>query len=158
MMIDKETMPTEKFLELMRGILSKTGEAKTIVDRLVSKVADMIKQEKDDQARYEREMDEYERQLKDWEEYQKSGQQEPTEKEEEDEIEKLIRNSGKEEVGDDDYSTWSQKELMGEIDNALDDNNMDKVKMLSQYLKKESKKVVLNELQMLLEKKNPHTK
>jgi hypothetical protein len=158
MMIDKETMPTEKFLELMRGILSKTGEAKTIVDRLVSKVADMIKQEKDDQARYEREMDEYERQLKDWEEYQKSGQQEPTEKEEEDEIEKLIRNSGKEEVSADDYSTWSQRELMDEIDNALDTGDMDKVKMLSQYLKKESKEVVLNELQMILERKNPHTK
>ena len=158
MMIDKETMPTEKFLELMRGILSKTGEAKTIVDRLVSKVADMIKQEKDDQARYEREMDEYERQLKDWEEYQKSGQQEPTEKEEEDEIEKLIRNSGKEEVSADDYSTWSQRELMDEIDNALDTGDMDKVKMLSQYLKKESKEVVLNELQMILERKNPHNK
>ena len=161
MMVDKETMPSKKFLELMRGILSKTGEARTIVDGLVGKVVDIIKQEKDDQARYEREMDEYERQLKDWQEHQKSAQQEPKEEkeeEEEDEIEKLIRNSGKEEVSDDDYSTWSQKELMGEIDNALDDNNMDKVKMLSRYLKKESKKVVLNELQMLLEKKNPHNK
>ena len=143
----------------MRGILGKTEEARVIVDRLVGKVADMIKQEKDDQARYEREMDEYERQMKDWEENQKSGHQEPSEPEEEDEIEKLIKNAGrKEETSVDDYSTWSQRELMDEIDNALDSGDMNKVKMLSQYLKKESKEVVLRELQMLLEGKNPHTK
>jgi hypothetical protein len=35
---------------------------------------------------------------------------------------------------------------------------MNKVKMLSQYLKKESKEIVLRELQMIFEGKNPHTK
>ena len=158
MLIDKETMPTAKFLELMRGILAKTEEARVVVDRLVNKVADIIKQEKDNQSRYEREMDEYERQMKDWEEYQKGGAQEPTEPEEDGDIEKLIRGTQKQEVSTDDYSTWSQRDLMSEIDNALDSGDMNKVKMLSQYLKKESQQIVLRELKMILEGKTPHNK
>lgn len=158
LMIDKETMPTSKFLELMRGILSGTEQARIEVDRLVAKVADTIKEEKDAEDKYQRDMEEYERQMKEWEEYQKRKSEEPElSAEEDDEIEKLIRGTQKQEVSND-YSTWSEKELMDEIDIALDKGDMEKVKILSKYLKKESKQVVLNELRLILEKRNPHSK
>jgi hypothetical protein len=92
-----------------------------------------------------------------WEEYQKNKpEEEPAQ--EEDEIEKLIRGSQQQQKPNDDYSTRSQRQIMDEIDSALDSGDMDKVKMLSQYLKKESKEIVLRELKMILEGKTPHTK
>ena len=158
MMVDKETMTTSKFLELMRGILSGTDAARAEVDRLVAKVADTIKEEKEALAKYERDMEEYERQMKEWEESQKRKSEEPElTTDEEDEIEKLIKGSQKVQTSND-YSTWSQKDLMDEIDNALDSGDLDKVKNLSQYLKKESKQLVLRELKLITENKNLHTK
>jgi hypothetical protein len=158
MLVDKETMPTSKFLELMRGILSETDTARSEINRLVAKVADTIKQEKEVESKYERDMEEYERQMMEWEEYQKNKpEEEPAQ--EEDEIEKLIRGSQQQQQKpNDDYSTRSQRQIMDEIDSALDSGDMDKVKMLSQYLKKESKEIVLRELKMILEGKTPHTK
>jgi hypothetical protein len=151
-------MPTSKFLELMRGILSETDTARSEINRLVAKVADTIKQEKEVESKYERDMEEYERQMMEWEEYQKNKpEEEPAQ--EEDEIEKLIRGSQQQQQKpNDDYSTRSQRQIMDEIDSALDSGDMDKVKMLSQYLKKESKEIVLRELKMILEGKTPHTK
>ncbi len=159
MLVDKETMSTKKFLELMRGILSNTDEARVQVDRYVAQIADRIKEEKDAESKYQRDMEEYERQMREWEEYQSRKSEEPElDQEEEDEIEKLIRGVQGNKQSKDDYSNWSQRQLMDEIDSALDSNDMEKVKMLSKYLKKESKQVVINELKLILEKRNPHTK
>ena len=147
MMIDKETMPTDKFLSLIRGVLSNTEDARIKIDNLVSKVADMIKTEKDDMLRYDREMDEYERSKKDWEENRKISTD-------------SSQDDDNDEIKDDviDYSKMSQKDIMGEIDSALDEEDMDKVKMLSQYLKKESKDLIFRELELILEKRNLHIK
>lgn len=146
MLIDKETMPTNKFLSLMRGVLSNKEEARVQIDNLVSKIADMIKTEKEDMLRYNREMDEYEKSKKDWEENKNNK--------------KTDNNIENDEVMDnqDDYSTMSQKDIMSEIDSALDSGDMDRVKMLSQYLKKESRDLIYRELELILENKNLHTK
>lgn len=162
LMIDKETLKTDDFLNLMRGILSKSEEARRKVDYLINKVIEMIKSEKEEIDRYNREMDEYERQKKDYEE--EKNRPDLTEEEPESEIDKIVKKSlygGEEEQeetsGEIDYSTWSQRDLQDEIDAALDDGDYKKVAMLSQYMK-EGKEIYMRELEIINEKLNPHTK
>ncbi len=165
-MIDKDTMSTDDFISLMRGILSKTPEARTKVDRLINKVIEMIKNEKEGLDQYNREMDDYERKMKEYSQ-EKEHPEFAEEDEPESEIDKLVRQSlakkedddepkqkaGKKEI---DYSTWSQKDLQNEIDDALDSENFDKVRLLSKYLKEG--RIYLRELEILNEKLNPHSK
>lgn len=73
MMIDKETMPTEQFLELMRGILNKTDKARRDIDRLINKVIKEI----EELQQYHRDIEEYNKQMSEWEEQQKKGTQKP---------------------------------------------------------------------------------
>jgi uncharacterized Zn finger protein len=74
-------------------------------------------------------------------------------KEEEDEITKIIRKSEEESL---DYSKMSKRQLQKEIDDALDASDFERVKEISKYLKEEAE-IYLREVQMILEKKNPHT-
>ena len=156
MLIDKDTMPTAEFLELMRCILLKNTEARVKVDKLIDKVIETIKLEKDEQARYDREMEEYNRQMKEWEENKDKPKQSEVEKpkEVESDIDMLVRKTKEKE---EDYSTWSQRDIQSEIDNALDNSDYEKVQKLTKYLK-EGKEIYLREVKMLLEGKNPHTK
>jgi hypothetical protein len=146
LMIDKKTMPTSEFLELMRGILSNTSEARLKVDSLVSKICDKLRSKEEQKIAYQKELEEYERRKKEWDEYQKrmSGIQMS-----EEEVEK------EEEI---DYSTYSEKEIMDEIDSALDSGDYSRVEMLSKYLKNESLNIVLRELKLIKESVNLHTK
>ena len=139
-------MPTSEFLELMRGILSNTSEARLKVDSLVSKICDKLRSKEEQKIAYQKELEEYERRKKEWDEYQKrmSGIQMP-----EEEVEK------EEEI---DYSTYSEKEIMDEIDSALDSGDYSRVEMLSKYLKNESLNIVLRELKLIKESVNLHTK
>ncbi len=57
-----------------------------------------------------------------------------------------------------DYSTYSEKEIMDEIDSALDSGDYSRVEMLSKYLKNESLNIVLRELKLIKESVNLHTK
>lgn len=157
MMMDKQTIPTKDFLELMRGILNGTDKARTAVDRMVNKVIDMIKKEKEAEEEYQREMEEYERkmeeyqkELKEWEEKKSKGQKEVAE--EEGEIQKIIRKSAEKE---EDYSEMSPSQIQKLIDQALEDGDFDKVRELTKYMK-EGKEIYLRELEMILEGKNPH--
>lgn len=166
-MIDKDTMSTDDFIALMRGILSKTPEARTKVDRLINKVIEMIKNEKEGLDQYNREMDDYERKMKEYSQ-EKEHPEFSEEDEPESEIDKLVRQSLAKKDDDDDepkqkadkkeidYSTWSQKDLQNEIDDALDSENFDKVRLLSKYLKEG--RIYLRELEILNEKLNPHSK
>lgn len=157
LMLDRETMPTDEFLDLMRGILAKTDRARTKVDALITKVINTIKAEKEADDQYRREMEEYERNLKEWEEGKKEREM-ATEEEPEDEVDKLVKKSlSKEPKETDDYSTWSQREIQNEIDNALDSGDYEKVKELSKFLK-EGREIYLRELQIINEKLNLHTK
>lgn len=162
-MIDRDTMSTDEFISLMRGILSKTPEARNKVDRLINKVIEMIKNEKEGLDQYNREMDEYERKMKEYNQEKEHPEFAEGEDEPESDIDKLVKQSlakkdepkekNNKEV---DYSTWSQKELQDEIDDALDSGNYDKVKLLSKYLKEG--RIYLRELEIINEKLNPHTK
>ena len=166
-MIDKDTMSTDNFISLMRGILSKTPEARSKVDRLINKVIEMIKNEKEGLDRYNREMDEYERRMKEYNQEKEHPEYSEGEDEPESDIDKLVRKSlsnddddskekknSKKEI---DYSTWSQIDLQSEIDDALEYRDFDKVRILSKFLK-EGKEIYLRELEIINEKLNPHTK
>jgi hypothetical protein len=162
-MLDKNTMPTDKFLSLVRGILSKSEEARVKVDSLIDRIIEKIKNEKEYQEKmyqYQRDMEEYQRKMREWEEWKAKGELETTEGEEEpeSEVDKLVKQSlSKEEPkGEVDYSTWSQKDLQEEIDMALDAGDYEKVRLLSQFLKEG--KIYLKELEIINERLNPHTK
>jgi hypothetical protein len=172
LMIDKESMPTDQFLELMRGILSKTDKAKRDVDRLLDKVIKMIEEEKAGLDDYNKKMDEYERQLKDYEEEKNRPRNEYEEEEgefangneEETDIDKLVKQSlnnkddDQSDSGEPDYSKMSPRELDRLMNQALDDENYALAHKISQYTKSESRKVYQRELKIINEKLNPHQK
>ena len=122
-LLDRETMETKSFLELMKGILEKTDEARAKVDSMIDDLINDLDYE-GQMKKYEEEMEEYERKMKEWEESQKGGStaQGPSEIE-------LLQKKGK------DYSEMSKNEIESLIDKALDAGDFELVKKLSQYLK-----------------------
>jgi hypothetical protein len=122
-LLDRETMETKDFLELVKGILTKTPEARAKVDSMIDDLINDLDYE-GQMKRYEEEMKDYERKMKEWESSQKSGGS--TEKPSE--IEQL-QNKQK------DFSDMSQSEIQSLIDDAIDEGDFEKVRMLSQYLK-----------------------
>ena len=121
--LDRETMETKDFLELVKGILTKTPEARAKVDSMIDDLINDLDYD-NQMKKYEEEMADYERKMKEWEESQKSGG--ATEKPSE--IEQL-QNKQK------DFSDMSQGEIQSMIDDAIDAGDFEKVRMLSQYLK-----------------------
>jgi len=122
-LLDRETMETKDFLELVKGILTKTPEARSKVDSMIDDLINDLDYE-GQMKRYEEEMKEYERKMKEWEESQKSGG--TTEKPSE--IEMLQKKEK-------DISDMSQSEIQSLIDDAIDEGDFEKVKNLSKYLK-----------------------
>jgi hypothetical protein len=122
-LLDKETMETKDFLELIKGILTKTPEARAKVDSMIDDLINDLDYE-GQMNRYEEEMREYERKMKEWEESQKSG----VSSEEPSEIQQLQQSEK-------DLSDLSQSEIQSMIDDAIDNGDFEKVRMLSQYLK-----------------------
>jgi predicted nucleic acid-binding Zn-ribbon protein len=116
-------METRDFLELVKGILTKTPEARAKVDSMIDDLINDLDYE-GQMKKYEEEMKEYERKMKEWEESQKSGV--TTEKPSE--IEQLQQKQK-------DFSDMSQSEIQELMDDAIDAGDFEKVKMLSQYLK-----------------------
>jgi hypothetical protein len=122
-LLDRESMETKDFLELIKGILTKTPEARAKVDSMIDDLINDLDYE-GQMKKYEEEMKEYERKMKEWEESQKSGG--TTEKPSE--IQQLQQKEK-------DISDMSQSEIQELIDDAIDAGDFEKVKMLSQYLK-----------------------
>jgi hypothetical protein len=122
-LLDRETMETKDFLELVKGILMKTPEARAKVDSMIDDLINDLDYE-GQMKRYEEEMKDYERKMKEWEESQKSGGS--TEKPSE--IEQLQKKEKE-------FSEMSQSEIQELIDDAIDAGDFETVKMLSQYLK-----------------------
>lgn len=63
-MVDPQKMPTEEFLELMKGILNKTKAAREKVDKIIEKVVsdeEKLKKYEKEYAKYLRELEEWER-------------------------------------------------------------------------------------------------
>jgi len=122
-LLDRETMETKDFLELVKGILTNSPEARAKVDSMIDELINDL--DYDNQIKkYEEEMEEYQRKLKEWEESQKGDTttQVPSEIE-------LLQKKGK------DYSQMSKSEIESLIDAALDSGDFELVKKLSQYLK-----------------------
>lgn len=110
-MCDEDTMPSEEFIELMRGILSKTPEARRKVDLLIDEI--IVKLDK-----WHREWNEYQRQLAEWENWEKSQKDTPEEIEPQEVV--------------DPYERMSKRELDSAIDRALDSQDYDLVSKLSE--------------------------
>lgn len=127
-MVDERKIPTQEFLDLMKGILSKTQEARRKIDSIIDNVIKKL----ESREKYKRDLEEYERQMKEYErqmeEYNKKMQQfkqkggmislAPTSKE----TEEL------------DYSKMSKRELDAELSKALDAKDFEKAKIISDYL------------------------
>ena len=149
-LIDKETMPTEEFLELFRGILSNKPFARRKIDKMIDEIIESIEEMERYNAemeQYQKDLEEYNKKLAEWEEYQSSvGSQE--------EIEDVEELGDIEEV---DYSKMSKREIQELIDDALDRGDFGMVKQLSPYLK-ESQEIYLREIELILEnkKRNRH--
>ena len=122
-LLDRESMETKDFLELVKGILTKTPEARAKVDSMIDDLINDLDYE-GQMKRYEEEMKEYERKMKEWEESQKSGGTTETPSE----IDQL-QNKQK------DLPDMNQGEIESLINVAIDAGDFEKVKMLSQYLK-----------------------
>ena len=122
-LLDRQTMETKDFLELVKGILTNSEKARTKVDQIIEDLINDLDYE-GQMKRYEEEMKEYERKMKEWEESQKSG----VSSEEPSEIQQLQQSEK-------DLSDLSQSEIQSMIDDAIDNGDFEKVSMLSQYLK-----------------------
>ena len=186
-MIDKKAMPTDMFLELIKGILSKTEQARIKVDALINQIIEKIKNEKDyndqmdqynsEMEEYNKKMEEYNRKMKEWEEKKKKGELEPAEGDEEDEndVDKLVKKSlygGEDEKEEEpkDYREYllyikkkNRKEvwtkiLQDEMDAALDAGDFEKAKIIQPLMEGQSKDLYKKELEIINEGLNLHTK
>lgn len=128
-MTDERNLKDEDFLNLMKGILLKTEEARKTLDLLIDKLVKKLQQRdqylKDVEA-YKIKMAEYERQM---EEYNKKMEEIEKKKKNISTLPKVNANKGP------DYSKMSQRELNDEISKALDDKDIERVKEISKYLK-----------------------
>lgn len=125
MMVDEKTMPTEEFLKLMRGIFSKSPEARQKIDQLIDKV--IVKLEK--RAKYERDLEQYNRDLAEYE--RKLAEYEAWQKKQG----KQSRQPETTEPEEIDYSKMSKKQLDDELSKALDARDFKKAEEISKYLK-----------------------
>lgn len=165
-MVSRKTMPTDQFLELIRGILSNTEKARTDLDIIINRVVNLIKQEKDVFNEYQKKMMEYEEEMRQYEEEKNRTKEEEdgelaTGDEPDSDIDKLIKKSLYNKNDDSKgkkYSEMSPSELQKEMDDALDSENYELAGEISKYMTKESKMVYSNELKIINEKLNPHTK
>ena len=139
---DKVNTEAGKFQFRINEENFQSSEART-------KIEEIIKEE----VEFEEELEAEER----GEELKKAlpSENEPTEKSvahevEEDEIEKLRRATAERES---DYGNMSPREIQELIDDALDEGDYERVKMLSGYLPKESAQIYLRELERINENK-----
>lgn len=135
-MMDPEYMTSQEFLDLFRGILNNTEEARKIIDEIIDEVVDELKAydlgevlpDYEEESGYE---DDYEQQR----DYGDVEAEAETEQEDDEEV---------------DYSEMTQRQLQELIDDALDSGDFDKVRDLSQFLK-EGKEIYLRELERINE-------
>jgi hypothetical protein len=129
-MVNPKIFPDEKFLELMRGILMKTPEARKTIDGII----DSIVKKLDADAEYAKAKAGYEREMKI---YQKKMEEKAKREREK---KKSQTGSSKTETPnkpqESPYAKMSQNELSNAVIKAYKENNIDLVKEISKYLKK----------------------
>ncbi len=142
-------MEAEDFLKLMKGVLMKTPEARREIDAIIDGVVEELEN-------YEKELSKWEMEQKFADKPKETSEETPEEDEtglvpageEEDEIEKLKRATAEREQ---DYASMTPREINDLIDQALDEGDFERVKMLSGYLPKESAQIYLRELERINE-------
>jgi hypothetical protein len=149
-MLKPENYTSEQFLNLFRGILAKTPEARREIDSLIERIVKEIESQNREIniAEIDGEYDEPETTTS----TDDSDTMDADDKKAKNDIEELTAKTRQKE---EDYSTWSQRDIQAEIDDALDAGDYDKVKMLSQYLK-EGVEVYLKEIERINEGVLPH--
>jgi hypothetical protein len=101
-------------------------------------------------------MKKYEEDMKKWEESERKRKEKAKNKpKEENEIEQIRKKASEKE---DDYESMSPSELQTAMDAALDVDDYTLAHKISTFMKKESRSVYEQELKLILENKNPHTK
>jgi hypothetical protein len=117
-MVNPSLIPTDEFLELMKGILNKTETARKKVDAIINKlVAEM-----DADKEYEKEHARYQRELAEWE--RKYGH-----------LQAAAQKPAASSPGaKPDYSKMDKKTLQGLLDKALDDGEFDVATEIAQFL------------------------
>jgi hypothetical protein len=147
--LNPENYTSEQFLELFRGILNKTPEARREIDRLIERIVREIESET-----REINVGEIDGEYETPETTASTDDSDTLEGEEDakNDIEELTTKTRQKE---EDYSTWSQRDIQNEIDDALDSSDYERVRMLSQYLK-EGVEVYLKEIERINEGVLPH--
>jgi len=140
-MMDSNYISDVEFLQLFRGILNKTPDARRKIDEMI---------------------DETNKELNQYELGQVIDVEEPTyDFDNEEEEDTMIPGKADPEVSQQeaeiDYSELSQRELTELIDAALDKKDFKRVEMLAQYMK-EGKEIYLKELERINEGHNFHTR
>jgi len=123
-LLDRESMETKSFLELIKGILTKTPEARAKVDSMIDDLINDLDYD-NQMKKYEEDMKEYERKMKEWETSQKS----PSTDEQPSELD-IIKSKPR------DYSSMSSDELDNAIIDAYSRGDKETVKAIETELSK----------------------
>ena len=140
-MMNSDYISDADFLQLFRGILNKTPDARKKVDEMI---------------------DEINKELNNYELSQVIDVEEPTYNFDNEDDDTMIPGKAEQpevtqQSSEVDYSELTQRELTDLIDDALDAGDFARVKMLSQYMK-EGKEIYLKELERINEGHNFHTR
>jgi hypothetical protein len=156
----------DQFLEIMKSLFSTfdlqgsefvLNEQRFDDSHAKDEISKIIKYIVDDIEDYKREIEEWEREERERQEEEKWKSQYKEEEdfkseepsgEEESDIDSLIRKTAERET---DYESMTPREINDLIDQALDEGDYDRVKMLSGFLPKESAQIYLRELERINE-------
>jgi hypothetical protein len=157
----------DQFLEIMKSLFSTfdlqgsefvlneqrfdDSHAKDEISKIIKYIVDDIedyKREIEEWEREERERQEEEKWKSQYKEEEEDFKSEEPSGEEESDIDSLIRKTAERET---DYESMTPREINDLIDQALDEGDYDRVKMLSGFLPKESAQIYLRELERINE-------
>lgn len=146
-MTKRGKLETDWFLNLMKGILSNTQEARVEIDKLIAIVVKAA--------------DEYTDALSKWEmgeilghgngEYDDKGDVGYAD-------DKKVEPQKEEDPEEIDYSKMREKDLVDAMNAALDEKDYKKAHYINSFMKHESKVIFSKELEIINENKNPHIK
>jgi hypothetical protein len=130
-LIDRNTMSTDDFLKLIKGILSKKEEARIKVDKIIDEAIRNISDYKDSIDKYNQDMEKYNRDMEDWKSSSSDVGEEGEEGEEDDnEISKITNKPA-----ETDYSKMSKSQIQELIDDALDRGDIETLQKLTPFIK-----------------------
>ena len=170
-LIDSERWTDDQCLENLKNVFLESPAGRKLIDDLIDESIKELKdwEESQKEAGGSSDIDEYIRKANGPNEFTEPPKAEkkddgdtlePTgESEEESEIDRIIKQSSqRKQISEDDYSQMGQVELQRKIDAALDDGDIEKVKLISKYMRKESQSIYLKEVERINESRQFHTR